>query len=66
MRKKLNYAIRQFMINQVLIYGPMSSKSLVEDAKRAFPSASAKQVAGNLSSACCYFKNLNYNQGIVS
>ena len=66
MRKKTNAAIRQFMVNQVGIQGPMASEVLVMDAKRAFPSASAKQIAGNLSAVCCYFGNLNYNDGIVS
>lgn len=66
MRKKMNAAIRQFMVNQVGIYGPTASKVLVMDAKRAFPRASAKQIAGNLSAVCCYFQNLNYNAGLVS
>ena len=65
MRKKMNAAVRQFMVNQVGIYGPMASKVLVTDVKRAFPRASAKQIAGNLSAVCCYFGTLNYNAGIV-
>jgi hypothetical protein len=66
MRKKMNAAIRQFMVNQVGIQGPMASEVLVMDAKRTFPSASAKQIAGNLSAVCCCFCNLNYASGIVS
>ncbi len=66
MRKKRNAAIRQFMVNQVGRQGPMASKVLVTDAKRAFPRASAKQIAGNLSAVCCYFRTLNYAAGIVS
>jgi hypothetical protein len=66
MRKKKNAAIRQFMVNQVGIQGPMASQVLVTDAKQAFPSASSKQIAGNLSAVCCYFGNLHYNDGIVS
>lgn len=66
MRKKMNAAIRQFMVNQVGVQGPMVSKVLVTDAKRAFPRASDKQIAGNLSAVCCYFGTLNYTAGIVS
>lgn len=66
MRKKENAAIRQFMINQVGMHGPMAFDILVTGTKRAFPRASSKQVAGNLSSLCCYYRSLNYNAGIVS
>ena len=66
MRKKMNAAIRQFMVDQVDRQGPMASEVLVTETKRAFPSASAKQIAGNLSAACCYFGRLTYNAGIVS
>lgn len=66
MRKRMNAAIRQFMINQIRVYGQMISEDLVADTKRAFPGASSKQIAGNLSAVCCYFNNLNYNAGIVS
>jgi hypothetical protein len=66
MRRKMNAAIRQFMVNQVGRQGPMASKVLVTDAKRTFPRASAKQIAGNLSAVCCYFGALNYSAGTVS
>ena len=66
MRKKMNVSIRQFMVDDVAIYGEMESEVLVTDVKAAFPRASAKQIAGNLSAVCCYFKSLNYNNGIVS
>lgn len=66
MRRKMNAAIRQFMVNQVGVYGQTASEVLVTDTKRAFPRASSKQIAGNLSAVCCYFNNLNYNAGIVS
>lgn len=66
MRKRMNVAIRQFMINQIGIFGPMASEVLVVNTKRAFPTASSKRVAGNLSSLCCYYRSLSYNSGIVS
>jgi len=66
MSKKMNVAIRQFMINQVGIFGPMASEVLVMDTKQAFPSASSKQIAGNLSAVCCYFNYLDYDDGFVS
>lgn len=66
MRRKMNAAIRQFMVNQVGIQGPMASEVLVADTKRAFPKASPEQVAGNLSALCCYFGTLNYTAGIVA
>ena len=66
MRKKMNVAIRQLMVSHVSIYGQMQSKDLVDNVKQAFPRASAKQIAGNLSAVCCYFGTLNYNNGIVS
>lgn len=65
MRRRMNAAIRQFMVNQVGIQGPMTSEVLVADTKRAFPKASPEQVAGNLSALCCYFGTLNYTAGIV-
>lgn len=66
MRKRMNVAIHQFMINQVGIFGPMASEVLVMDTKRAFPTVSSKQIAGNLSAVCCYFNHLNYDDGLVS
>jgi hypothetical protein len=66
MRKRMNVAIRQFMINQIGIFGPMTSEDLVKDTKRAFPTASSKQIAGNLSAVCCYFNYLVYDEGLVS
>lgn len=66
MQNKLNTAIRQFMVNQIEIYGQMTSEDLVKNTKRAFPIASSKQVAGNLSAVCCYFRDLTYDNGTVS
>lgn len=66
MRKKMNATIRQFLVTQVDIQGPVTSDILVAETKRAFHEASPEQVAGNLSALCCYFGTLSYNAGIVS
>lgn len=64
--EKLNKAIRAYMIYIVSVLGTISSDKLVENTKHIFPAASPKQISGNLSALCCYFKDLNYGISIVS
>lgn len=64
--EKLNKAIRAYMIYIVSELGTISSNELVENSKHRFLAASPKRIAGNLSTLCCYFKDLNYDKGMVS